>query len=219
MDGSTSQRGEPSGAVDGDGHALAERAGPLDRRTEAFARLCYGGESVVEVVPFSGGVVGVTTHRVLALTPDGGGPNLQAVDRPNVTDVELSSGGDAAHGTRALRYGLYAVLLVGASYLIDFSGVSGVDPPSGTGAGQVIDMALAMLGVLSLVDDVLRLAGLGVLVVGLLFAAAYGRSRDGYLAIGVAGGDSVRVPAAASESAAATRLRVAVEKASNPSDG
>jgi len=215
MDGPTSQRAEP--AVDGD--AVDERAGPVDRRAEFFARLCYGGESVVEVVPFSGGLVGVTTHRVLALTPDGDGPNLQSIDGPNVADVELSSGGDAAHGVRALRYGLYAVLLVGASYLIDFSGVSGVDPPSGTGAGQVINMALAMLGVLSLVDDVIRIAGLGVLVLALLLAVAYGRSRDSYLAIRVAGGDPVRVPAAASESAAATRLRVAVEKASNPSDG
>jgi len=217
MDGHTSQRAEP--AVDGDADAVDERAGPVDRRAEFFARLCYAGESVVEVVPFSGGAVGVTTHRVLALTPDDDGPNVQAIDRPNVTAVELSSGGDAALGMRALRYGLYAVLLFGASYLIDFSGVSGVDPPAATGAGQVINMALAMLGVLSLVDDVLRLAGLGVLVVALLFAAAYGRSRDSYLAIGVAGGDPVRVPAAASESAAATRLRVAVEKASNPSDG
>jgi len=219
MDGPTSLVDETAGTVDGGSGALEEPVGPVGRRVEAFSRLCYDGESVVEVVPFSGGAVGVTTHRVLALTPDGGGPNLQAVERPNVTGVEMAAGGDEAQGIRAVRYGVYALALVGGSYLVDFGGVASVDPPSGTGAGQVVNMAMAMTGVLALVDDVLRLAGLGVLAVALLFAAAYGRSRDSYLAIGVAGGDPLCVPASRSESTAATRLRVALEKASNPSAG
>jgi hypothetical protein len=156
---------------------------------------------------------------VLALTPGDDGPNLQSVDRPNVTDVEMAAGGEAAHGLRALRYGVYALALIGGSYLVDFSSVSGVQPPAGTGVGQVVNLALAMTGLLALVDDVVRVAGLGVLVVALLLAAVYARSRDSYLAIGVAGGDPVRVPASAAESASVARLRVAVEKASNPSAG
>ena len=190
----------------------------------------------------------MTSHRVLALTPDGDGPNLRAVDRPNVDAVELSAGGNVGHGARALRYGVYALALVGASFVVDFSSVSAVDPPSGTGIGPVVQLAVTMTSLLTVVDDVLRYAGLGVLVVALLFAALYGHSRDSYLAVEVAGGDDVRVPATASESAAADRLRVAladasdqeqdttghaknatdptgagptasVEKASNPSDG
>lgn len=186
---------------------------------EAIEPLCYAGESVVEAVPFSGGTVGVTSHRVLALTPGDDGPNLQAVDRPNVASIELSAGGDAGHGARAVRFGVYALALVGASFVVDFGSVSAVDPPSGTGAGQVVGLAVSMLGMLTMVDDVLRYAGLGVLLVALLFAALYGYSRDSYLAIGVAGGDAVRVPATASESAAADRLRVALANAPTGSVG
>ena len=189
--------------------------GPADE----IEPLCYAGESVVDAVPFSGGTVGVTTHRVLALTPDGDGPNLQAVERPNVDGVELSAGGDAAHGARALRYGVYALALVGASFVVDFSSVSAVDPPSGTGAGRVVQMAVTMTGMLTLVDDVLRYAGLGVLVVALLFLALYGHTRDSYVAIGVAGGRALRVPATGSESAAVDRLRAAVADASGPAGG
>lgn len=211
MDGQTASQ-DGLDAVDGDTRSV-------DGRAEAVARLCYGGESVVEVVPFSGGVVGVTTHRVLALTPGDDGPNLQAVDRPNVTGIEMAAGGDAAHGMRAVRYGVYGLALVGGSFLVDFGGVSGVETPAGTGVGQVVGLALAMTGLLALVDDVIRIAGLGVLVLALLLAAVYARSRDSYLAIRVAGDDPVRVPASSAESAAAARLRVALEKASNPSAG
>lgn len=191
--------------------AGARGAGAGNRRAEAVARFCYPGESVLDVVHVSGGMVGVTTHRVLALTPGDSGPNLQAVDRPNVTGVELSSGGDVGHALRAVRYGVYAIALVGGSYLVDFDGIAAIEPPTATGVGQVVSLALALTGLLELVDDVLRIAGTGVLVVALLFAALYGYSRDSYLAIDVAGGDPVRVPASSSESAAASRLRAAVE--------
>ena len=38
---------------------------------DPFERLTYDGESVVDSVTVSGGTVGVTTHRILAFTPDG----------------------------------------------------------------------------------------------------------------------------------------------------
>ena len=181
--------------------------------------LCYAGESVVEAVPFSGGTVGVTSHRVLALTPGADGPNLRAVDRPNVASIELSAGGDAGHGARAVRFGVYALALVGASFVVDFGAVEAIDPPSGTGAGGVVQMAVAMTGLLTMVDDALRYAGLLVLLVALLFAALYGYSRDSYLAVDVAGGDAVHVPASPSESAAADRLRIALANPETESVG
>ena len=92
-------------------------------------------------------------------------------------------------------------------------------PSSATGAGGVVQLAVALTGLLSLVDDGLRWAGALVLLVALLFAALYGHSRESHLAIRVAGGDQVRVPATAADAAAADRLRVAVEKASKPSAG
>lgn len=184
-----------------------------------LSRLTYDGESIVDGVTVSGGTVAVTTHRVLTFTPDAEGPNVSAVQRPNVDAVEVAAAGDEAHGRRALRYGVYAVVLYGGSYLVSFDSVSSVEPTSAAGAGQVVSMAVAMTGLLSAVDDVLRYAGLVVLVVALVFAALYGRSRDRHLRIGVAGGDPVRVPMNGNEHAPVDRLTAALEKASNPSDG
>ena len=177
----------------------------------------YGGETVVEAIPLAGGTVGVTTHRVIALTPDAEGPTVQAAPRPNVDGVTETSAGDAAHGLRAVRFGVYAAALVGGSYLMRFDSFTSVDAPTNAaGAGQVVSMALAMTNVLSVVDDVLRIAGGVVLLVALAFAALYGLSRDRELQVTVAGADPLVVPLAPGEPAGAERLRAAVEKASNP---
>lgn len=187
--------------------------------TDALSELTYAGESVVDSVTVSGGTVTVTSHRVLALLPGESGPNFVAVDRPNVESVAVASAGDAGHGVRALRYGVYALALIGGSFLVSFDSMSAVDPPAAAGAGQVVSMAVQLTSVLTVVDDVLRIAGVVVLLVALAFAALYGYSRDRHLAIGIAGGDPVRVPLRQSEPASVDRLRVALEKASNPSDG
>lgn len=185
----------------------------------SLSRLTYDGESIVDGAVVSGGTVGVTTHRVLAVTPGGDGPNVSTVERPNVESIEVAAAGDAAHGRRALRYGVYALVLLGGSYLFSFDSVGSVEPSSGAGAGQVVGMAGAMTGLLAAVDDVLRSAGVLVLVVALVFLALYGRSRDRHLRIDVAGGDPVRVPLNRNEHAPVDRLAVALEKGSNPSDG
>lgn len=192
---------------------------PVAGPTNAFDGYTYEGESVVEAVRVSGGTVGVTTHRVLALTPGDSGSNFGAVDLPNVESIEVSSGGNAAHGVRALRYGVYGIALLGASYLLQFDTMGSIDPPAAAGAGQVVGMALTLTRFLSVVDDVLRLAGAVVIVGALLFAALYGHSRGRHLEIGVAGDDPIEVPLRKSEPVAADRILAAVEKTSNPSDG
>lgn len=185
----------------------------------AIDRLCYAGESVVDAARVGGATVAVTSHRVLALTPGTDGPTLQEAALPNVADVELASAGDLAHGWRAVRYGVYAIALFGASFVVNFEGIAGVEPPAQAGAGQVVSMAVAMTNVLGLVDDVLRVAAAMVLIGALGFAALYGYSRDRQLQVTVAGGDHLRVPADGGAPAAADRLGVALEKASNPSAG
>lgn len=189
------------------------------RPADAFAGLTYAGEEVVEAVSVSGGTLGVTTHRVLALTPGGDGPNFSAVDRPNVESIALGSAGTAAHGVRAARFAVYGVALLGASVLVNFDSMSAIDPPATAGAGQVVTLAVRMTNLLSHVDDALRVAGVVVLVVALGFLALYGASRDRHVAVTVAGGDPVRVPVRKGEVVDLARLTVTLEKASNPSDG
>lgn len=193
--------------------------GPAAEAADAIDPLCYAGESVVDTARVGGATVAVTTHRVLAHTPAADGPTLQEAALPNVEAVELASAGDAAHGWRAVRYGVYAVALFGASFVVNFEGVAGVEPPAQAGAGQVVSMAVAMTNLLGLVDDALRIGAAMVAIGALGFAALYGYSRDRHLRVTVAGGDHVQVPADAAASAAADRLGIAVEKASKPSDG
>jgi len=185
----------------------------------AIDRLCYAGESVLDTACVGGATVTVTSHRVLALTPSSDGPTLQEAALPNVEDVELTSAGDLAHGWRAVRYGVYALALFGASFVVNFDGIAGVEPPAQAGAGQVVSMAVAMTNILGLVDDALRVGAVMVLIGALGFAALYGYSRDRQLQVTVADGDHLRVPADGAARAAADRLGVALEKASNPSDG
>lgn len=194
------------------GEADGDRANPI-------ARLCYGGESVVDGVRLDGAIVAVTTHRVLTYAPEGDGPTLQAAPLPNVEGIEAGNAGDEAHAWRGLRYGVYAVVLFGASTVFSFDGMTAVEPPGQTGAGQVVSMAVAMTGILGLVDDLLRLIGVIVLLVALAFAAIYGYSRERLLRVRVAGDDPITLPTATDPSAAADRLALALEKASNPSDG
>lgn len=203
------------GAADAVPRATSPKTGPA----ASLSRLTYDGESLVDDVSVSGGTVGVTTHRVIAITPDDEGANVCSIDRPNVESVDVAAAGHAAHGQRALRYGVYALALYGGSYLVSFDSVNSVEPTAATGAGEVVGMAVAMTGLLSAVDDVLRYAGILVLVVALVFVALYGQSRDRHLRIGVAGSDPVRVPLNRNEHAPTDRLVAALEKASNPSDG
>ena len=55
--------------------------------------LLYEGESVRETVPVGAGGIVVTTHRLLAFTPDREGPNFRQVDRPNVDGAEVRTVG------------------------------------------------------------------------------------------------------------------------------
>jgi len=58
--------------------------------------LLYEGESVRETVPVGAGVVVVTTHRLLAFTPDREGPDFRQVDRPNVDGAEVRTVGTSS---------------------------------------------------------------------------------------------------------------------------
>lgn len=186
---------------------------------DALVRLCYAGESVVDAVRVGGATVAVTSHRVLAFAPDGDGPTLQEAALPNVATVEAAHIGRAAQGWRAVRYGIYGAILLGASTVVNFGNIANAPAPSGAAAGQVVGMAIALTGMLGLVDDALRIGGLAVLGVAALFGILYWYSRDPHLRVAVEGGEPLRVPAAGDVSTAADRLLVALEKASNPSDG
>lgn len=173
----------------------------------ALRRWCYGGEELLAAEAVERGAVGVTSHRVLALTPDGAGPRFRAVDRPNVTDIGVRSSGPTDHRARGAQAGVAALALLVAGAVIDLGGlVTPVEPPTGVGVGGLIALVNALLGALALVDEALTLLGLVALVVALASLGWYRSQRERVLEVGVAGGDPVRVPVGRNERTAADRL-------------
>ena len=173
--------------------------------------LCYGGETLERVLPVGSARVGITTHRLLVLDPDGDETRFRAVDRPNVLAAEVATeGGDGAR-RRAIRYGVYAVGFLAAGAILDLGGVA--EPGrlgSGPGLGGVTTLVRLIGAVLGLLDDVLVVVGGAFLLAAALFVAWYVYSRERYLEVGVAGDVPVRLPG---DAVAAERLDTALDEA------
>lgn len=168
---------------------------------ERAERLLYDGEAIEESVRLDGGGVVVTSHRVLAFTPDREGANFHQVDRPNVDGVAVTTKGDWQFlelGVKALVVG---GVLVGAGTMVSLDGLVGnVSLDSGgaasaVGIGGMMGMLQTMLTLMAQLDDLMRLFG----ALGLAFAAVvlgvYLWSRDRLLVIGVAGDDDIELSA------------------------
>lgn len=187
---------------------------------EAVEAVTYDGERVVDVVGLAEGTVGVTTHRVVVLSPDAEGPRQQAAPLANVESIAESTGGEERHVRRAVRFGVYGLALLAGSLVVDFDGMAAVEPPTAAaGPDRLIGAAVAATSLLSAVDDALRLAGALVLVVALGFGAYAWRGRQRELRVAVSGDEPLVLALHRDESVDAGRLRAAVEKASNPTTG
>lgn len=163
--------------------------------------LLYDGETVRNEVGLGDNRLVVTSHRVLAFTPDREGPNYRAVERPNVEGVSLTTDGETDHlegGVKALVAGL---ALVAAGYTVDLDGlVSGVSlsgsaATGAAGLGRMMGMLQTMLGLLARLDDLLRLFGGLALLLAVVVLGVYLRSRERVLVVEVAGDDDVHLPA------------------------
>ena len=188
----------------------------MDAET-ALERLCYGGEELREVAVVRSGAVGLTSHRVLVLRPDGPGARFRAVDRPNVTGIAVRTSGPTAHRDRAVTAAVAAGVLLVAGSLIDLGGfVEPVAAPEGMGIGGLLTLVDVLIAALGLLDEALLLIGLGALLWALGFLALYLRGRDRVLEITVAGDDPVRLPVAAGETTAADRLQGAMGARPSP---
>lgn len=185
---------------------------------DELAALCYGGETLLEVAVVEGGAIGVTSHRLLALTPDGSGARFRAVDRPNVTGLTAGTDGPTGLRDRSAKAGVVAVALLFGAAVIDLGGL--VEPPTATGGGLgglfgLLDLFVTALG---LVDEALAIGGLVALAVALGSLGWYLRERDRVIEVGVAGDDPVRVPIARGEADVAGGLDTALESATPGSD-
>ena len=178
--------------------------------------LLYDGESVRETVAVDDARVVVTSHRVLAFTPDGDGPNFRQLERPNVVDVTTGTDGNPALLARGLRWGAIGGLLAVVGSVVDVGAIVGdVDlsgpDAGGVGIGGVLGAVQTMLDLLSQLDVFLQLlGGLGLLASSLVLGA-YLLTRDATLVVEVAGEEAnLHLPRPADSAAAVARLEAAI---------
>jgi hypothetical protein len=160
------------------------------------SELLYDGETVEREVTFGSNRVVVTSHRLLAVTPDAPGANFRKIDRPNVEDVGIGTDSSPGHLVNAGGLVVLAVPLVAASRILSFDGMfEGLSTSRGAQAIGVSTGFLDTLGfVFGLIDDALLWSGVVCLVLALPFVGLYVYSRTTVVRIDVAGGENVSFP-------------------------
>ncbi len=187
--------------------------------------LLYAGEHVSETVGLPAGRLVVTTHRVLAFTPDDEGANFRAVDRPNVEGVRLSADGSRRYLRWTLRPLLLGALLVVAGTQLDLGDpLAGVDTSGAgaTGAGGILSSVSSFTSLLAMLDDIMIVLGAVCLLAVALLLGAYLYSRERRLVVAVAGDDDVSVPVSGDRSGTVSRLEAALaadDVSAVPDDG
>ena len=186
--------------------------------------LLYDGETVEEQVRVGEGGVVVTSHRVLAFTPDREGSNYRAVDRPNVDGTAVTTSGEFGFLQQAVKAIVVGVVLVGAGMTVSLDGlVSGISLESGgaagaVGLGQMMGLLQTLLGLLGQLDDLMRIFGALALAFGAVVLGVYLWSREQLLVISVAGGDDVELAAPDDAKDVRDRLEAALLPGDAPPD-
>ncbi|MFB6152737.1 MAG: hypothetical protein ABEJ27_00650 [Halodesulfurarchaeum sp.] len=182
---------------------------------ERVDQLRFDGEEVLLRVGEGDDAVVVTTHRVMAFTPESDGKNFRAVDRPNVTGVSRTTTGNARFvpaGVRALVVGAF---LLGASLVIDFEGLLSTPSFGETGAsqvgmGQILALFSLLRTVFAVLDEVLLLGGGLATALGLAAVGYYLATRQPEVIIEVAGEPDLRVPGGSVSDSEFSKLQGAI---------
>jgi hypothetical protein len=174
--------------------------------------LLYDGESVRETVDMGSSRVVVTSHRVLAFTPDADGENFRQADRPNVETVETGSSTDDRLLRYGARLGVVGGVLVGTGFFVDFGSIFGdvefdTESAGRVGAGGLIGTAQTLIDILKQLDFLLLVFGLLSLLLMAVLVGVYLFRRDPTLVITVAG-DEADIPLPRSGDATEVRRRL-----------
>lgn len=158
--------------------------------------LLFEGETVDRTVSLGDNRVVVTSHRLLAFTPEADGENYSQVDIPNVADVRAGYDGETNLLAQAARVGLYGVVLLGVGVFLDFESFVPTDVFGGTGAaagrlglGGIIGMMQTFLGLIAQIDDFALMIGALLVLFCVFILAVYLLTRDRVLVVAVAGDD------------------------------
>jgi hypothetical protein len=178
--------------------------------------LLYEGESVRETINIDTARVVVTSHRVLAFTPEMDGKNLAQADRPNVAGIETSAEANTDLLERGVRYGIVGAVLVATGLIVDFGSILGdVEFDAGAaqevGAGGLIGLTQTLLGIMTQLDFLLRVFGGLAIFLAVVLLGVYWFERNPTLVIALAGDDSnIQLPRPNDVESARSRLESAV---------
>lgn len=186
-------------------------------------QLLFDGETVEAEVEVGTATVAVTSHRVLAFTPQVDGKDYRAIDRPNVRDVERRHVDGVDVRARAAKLGVAAVVLLGTGAVFDpaaliprpdLSAAEGAD-----GVGSAVGVVDGMIGAFHALDTVLLALGglLGALALALV--GLHYVTRSSRVAVDVAGEEPpVLLPGRIDDESLA-RLRDAIAPPEPVADG
>ncbi|WP_136687587.1 hypothetical protein [Halorhabdus amylolytica] len=185
--------------------------------SDRVEELLYEGEDVTERVSVGGAHVVVTTHRVLAFTPEMDGENFRQVERPNVTDVAVRTTGETRFLLTGFRAGLFGIVLLGVGMAVDFGALMGNIDLTDTGStgqlgiGGILGMLQGMISIISSLDDYMRMLGALLLLVALVPVAIYIYTRETRLVVSIAGGEDLPIAASPDDAErTVARLREAI---------
>jgi|GEM_PF-1103477 len=164
--------------------------------------LLYDGESIRERVELGERArVVVTTHRLLAFTPESDGENYRAVELPNVADVRAGHEGEGTLLRQGARLAVYGAVLLAVGVFVDFGSFVPTDAFAGAGAGQLgmgglLSILQRFLSLIARIDEFARMIGSLLVLFAVFVVGVYLLTRDRVLEVVVAGDDDpIRVPA------------------------
>lgn len=162
-------------------------------------RLLYQGETVVGDVDVGNSRLFATSHRVLALNP-AGEARVRSCDRLNVADVRPDTVADDRFAAPTLKALVAGLVLTIAGLLFSFDGlVDSIDAASAPGFEGLVAALSLLLTSLALLDDLLLVAGLLSLFVGLGGLVWYLNSRAPVVRVSVRGSDDIVVAGVAED--------------------
>jgi hypothetical protein len=168
--------------------------------TGPVEELLFDGESVKHRTEIGDNEVVVTSHRLLAFTPETDGENFRQIDRPNVQGVSAGADGEDTFIQQGVQtLGIAIVLLLAGQFISLDSLVSGVDLGGSAagrmGLGGLMGMLTGLLNLLAMLDELMTMFGALAVILAMVIFVVYLLTRDRVLVIAVAGGDDILVPA------------------------
>jgi len=188
----------------------------MSRWKQRVDDLLYEGESVRETVDLGSSRVVVTSHRVLAFTPEMAGENFTEAERPNVESVSEGARTDDDLLGRALQFGIVGGISVAIGYVVDFDGIFGdlafnTEAAGRMGAGSLISVAQTLINIIAAMDFLLLAFGSLSLFLTAVLIGVYWFQRDPTLVIAIAGdAPAIHLPLPGDTPDARTRLETAI---------